>query len=122
MANININVGAIVCENPVFTNVVATATRFEYLISWTSEGDYYYSFDDTAIMSLQIQLYHPLQTVPYYTGYVGGSIDFNMIDLPVNILDYEGEYSPKDSIVFTLILSGVNSCNVQTTYTIPGEP
>lgn len=122
MGNITISVDQIICEAPVFTNVTYTGVRFEYLLSWTSMGDYYFSFDNTATMSLVIQLYAPGQTTPYFTGLVNPPIAFNAVDFSVNILDYDANYSPKDTIVFTLMLTGENSCDVQTTYTIPGEP
>ena len=122
MPNININVADLVCENPIFTSVTYTGTRYEFNLNWTSNGSYYSTFDPTVAMYLYIEMYHPGSSTPYYTG--NASIPFDLYDATnylINVLDYDSSFSSKDRLVFRLSLAGEDSCFTETTYVFPPD-
>lgn len=123
MGQININIDALVCEDPIFTSVTYTGTPYQFNLNWTSIGDYLSTFDSTVSMNIQIELFFTGQTTPYFVGNVSTPppIPFDGTNFLINILDYDGSFLPKDRILFTLTMSGEDSCTNSTTYDIPGD-
>lgn len=124
MAFININVEALICEDPVFTSVDYTGSRYEFSMNWTSNGEYLSTIDNTTIMNLAVELYHPSDlTNPYnvFSPTVPPPIPFNGTNYLLNIFDYDSSFSSKDQIIFRLGLTGQNTCSTSTSYTIPTD-
>lgn len=120
MANINISVDAFVCETPIINSVTYTGTRYEFVFSWSSKGDYYSTFDNTTLMHFYVDLYHEGDTTPYHSGQASQPVPFNTNDYTINVLDYNSLFSGKDRVVFTLQLVNTG-CNNSTSYEIPSN-
>lgn len=110
MGSIHINVDEFVCITPVFTNVSYTGTRYEFDLNWTSQGDYYHTFDPTTTITLYMDLYDDagnfLQTYTVLTGQY-----FNMSHYLVNTLTYDPSVNNKNRVVFRLTLSSTDCVN-----------
>ena len=123
MANINLNVAELVCEDPVFTSVTYTGVRYEFDLNWTSQASYLSTFDPTVTMYLYIECYLPGVSTPYFTTSIPTPppIPFDGTHFMVNVLDYDANFSPKNRLVFRLALSGEDSCYTETTYEFPPD-
>lgn len=123
MADINFNVAAVICEDPVFTSVTYTGTRYEFNLNWTSQGAYFYTFDNTMTMYLYIECYLPGDPTPYFQQSVGTPppIPFDGNNYIINVLDYDPTFSSKNRLVFRLVMSGEDTCYTETTYEFPPD-
>ena len=123
MANINLNVAELVCEDPVFTSVTYTGNRYEFDLNWTSQAAYLSTFDSTVTMYLRIECYLPGVSTPYFTTYIPTppDIPFDGTHFMVNVLDYDASFSPKNRLVFRLYLAGEDSCNTETSFEFPPD-
>jgi len=123
MASINLNVEAVVCQNPVFTSVTYTGNRYEFNLNWTSQGAYFYQFDNTVTMYLYIECYLPNASTPYFSQTVSNPpvTPFNGTNFLVNVLDYDSTFSAKNRLVFRLVMSGESTCTTETTYEFPPD-
>lgn len=117
------SVQQLVCEDPIFTSVTYTGTKYQFNLNWTSQGVFLSSFDNTTEILIKIDMYHEGQTTAFYTGYVTNTptIPFNSNNFLVNVWDYDNTFSAKDRLVFTLIISGETSCFKETTFEFPSN-
>lgn len=121
MANININVGELICEDPIFTSVTYTGIRYEFDLNWTSQASYLSTFDNTVTMYLRIECYDIASSTPYYSSNIPTPppIPFDGVHFLINVLDYVPSFSPKDRLIFRLSMSGETTCNTETIYEFP---
>lgn len=123
MGNVVINVGEVDCQDPIFTSVTYTGTRYEFKLNWTSQGAYFYQFDNTMTMYLYIECYLPGNATPYFNQQVPTppSIPFDAINYTVNVLDYDSTFTSKNRLVFRLVMAGETTCYTETTYEFPPD-
>lgn len=121
MANINFTIAELICEDPVFTSVTYTGTRFEFDLNWTSQGAYLSNFDNTLNMFLYIECYLPGESTPYFVETVATPppIPYDGNHFMVNVIDYDPSFSPKNRLVFRLVMTGEATCYTETTYEFP---
>ena len=117
MAKININIGEFVCEAPVFNSVVYLGGHYPFELTWTSEGDYYTTFDPNTVMVLHLKLVEPGVGIIFDQD-IDIDAPFNANQYPVDLFDYN--FSTKYEITFTLTLITSN-CQQSVDYVIPGS-
>lgn len=107
MANINFDVEEFICESPILTSVVYTGIRYIFEFSYTSQGDYYYTFDPTT----EIQIWYQTdgQSTWYQVSPPLNALPFNANGYEIDLLNYVPE--PKGVTIFKIILINNAGCN-----------
>jgi hypothetical protein len=121
MADIIINVDALVCEAPVVTHSEWTGARYVFNVDWTSIGDQLATFDPTVRMEVGIIIYQNTTTPPQfeYSGVIDSNGPFNATGFSFDVVDYFPTFSSKFDLYLTLKLISDASCNEETTYQFP---
>lgn len=118
-AFINIDIGAFVCEAPVFNNSTFSGVRYVFTFDWNSEGNYYSTLDPTTHMELSMVITEIANNTLIYSGVVDNNVPFNTNTYDIDILDYYLGFSNKYRVDLTLTMVNNIGCNNSTNYTIP---
>ena len=82
MANLIINVGEFLCEDPSVEELeVVPGSELSFQLTWSSEGQYYQSVVDSGTY---MELWYSRNNQPFQQ-YLGNPIPFNAIDFEINL-------------------------------------
>src|SRR5690606_11374934 len=113
-------VEAFQCEDPVFTSVQYTGTRYEFSLGWTSNGNQYFDYDPSTTITLYMDIYDEAGNFQQTEEIFTDQTSFDMNDYLVNLLNYNDTLSSKNRVVFRLKLTG-NGCDHIVEYDIPAN-
>lgn len=106
MGNINFDVEEFICESPILTSVVYTGIRYIFELSYTSQGDYYYTFDPTT----EIQIWYQTDGQPtWYQVSPPSNPPFNANGYEIDLINYVPE--PTVVTIFKIILINNAGCS-----------
>lgn len=118
MGNIIFNVAEFICENPVIQNVTWSGIRYIFDTDWTSQGNYYSSFDPTTNMELSMDIIEVSNSNIVFSGVIDNSVPFNAIDYQFDVLDFYPGFSDKYQITLKLKITN-QGCDNTGTYIVP---
>lgn len=112
MANININIEEFQCEKPIITNLIyKPGSEKEFIISFTSLGDYYQTFDP----STTIEMFYSVDGGAAVL-YTATTLQFNETDL---IVAYAPAFTTATTSLTVELLLTTNYCTARVSSTIP---
>lgn len=118
MSNIIINVDAFMCEDPIIKSVSYTGTRYIFSVTWTSNGEYYSTFEPTTNLELSVDMYDTQTSTLVQSYVINPSAPFDATDYQFNMFDYYNDFSSKFQIYVKLKITN-SVCNNTTTYIVP---